>query len=157
LVPGAREIVLARDFRDMFCSIEAFNKKRGFLGFGRERFENDGEYVKKALAPGAEALGNSWRNRRSSCSMLRYEDLVLKPESSLCELFEFLEVDSSPSTVKSILRRAARMNPKSQKSHKTTSKAKDSLQRFRREMSPELLQLCNEAFGESLEVFGYDL
>ncbi len=157
LVPGAKEIFLARDFRDMFCSIDAFNKKRGFLGFGRERFENDEQYVKKALAPGAEALRDSWQRRRSSCSLVRYEDLVLEPESCLADVFEYLGVDASPSTVKGVLRRAAGMNPKSQKNHKTTSSAKDSLRRFRREMSPEMQECCNDAFGDCLKVFGYDI
>ncbi len=157
LVPGVKEIVLARDFRDMFCSIYAFNQKRGFLAFGRENYETDEEYVKDRLAPGIEALCHSWRRRRSSCSLVRYEDIVLQPESSLAGVFEYLGVDSSPSTVDDVLRQVARMNPKSQKHHKTTSKAKDSLRRFRREMSPELLELCNDAFGKNLKVFGYDV
>ena len=157
LVPGAREIFLARDFRDMFCSIDAFNKKRGFLGFGREKFANDEEYVKKALAPGAEALRDSWLRRRSSCSLVRYEDLVLEPESHLADVFEYLGVDGSPSTVKGVLRRAAGMNPKSQKNHKTTSSAKDSMRRFRREMPPGMQDFCNDAFGDCLKVFGYDI
>ena len=157
LVPGAREIFLARDFRDMFCSIDAFNKKRGFLGFGREKFANDEEYVKKALAPGAEALRDSWLRRRSFCSLVRYEDLVLEPESRLADVFEYLGVDASPSTVKGVLRRAAGMNPKSQKNHKTASSAKDSLRRFGREMPPEMQKCCNDAFGDCLKVFGYDI
>ena len=35
LYRGTREIFVIRDFRDMLCSIRAFNAKRGFLGFDR--------------------------------------------------------------------------------------------------------------------------
>ena len=47
LYPNAREIVLVRDFRDMLCSMLAFNAKRGIQGFGRQRADSDSEFVEE--------------------------------------------------------------------------------------------------------------
>ena len=45
MCPGAREIFLVRDPRDMIRSSLAFNDKRGRLAFGRQDVDTDLEYV----------------------------------------------------------------------------------------------------------------
>jgi len=157
LMPAAREIILVRDFRDMFCSIDAFNKKRGFLGFGREAFSSDEEYVSHALRKGAEALGEARRKRRASSCLVRYEDLVRNPEDALRNIFEYCELDASPSAIRGVMRRTGKTKPESQKVHQTTPDAHQSLERFRSDLSPHMLDLCNRVFREPLELFGYDV
>jgi len=157
LVPASREIILVRDFRDMFCSIDAFNKKRGFLGFGREAFSTDEDYISHALRKGAEALSDAWRKRRASACLVRYEDLVRNPEETLRNIFEYCDVDASPSGIRSVMRRVRRTKPESQKVHKTTPDARQSMQRFRSDLSPHMLDLCNRVFRDPLELFGYDV
>jgi hypothetical protein len=39
--------------------------------------------------------------------------------------------------------------------HRTTPSLMDSVGRWRRDLSPELLAICREAFGEALADFGY--
>ncbi len=157
LVPEAKEIVLTRDFRDMFCSIKAFNHKRGFLAFGRDKFASDEEYISNALSGGANALLQAWKKRRSRSLLVRYEDLVLEPESNLARIFKYLGVEGSPRTVRRTMEAASKTKPKSQKQHKTSPSAEDSLQRFRKELDPGLLKLCNRVFEEPLREFGYDM
>ena len=48
--PNAKELFLVRDFRDMFCSILSFNKKRGYPAFGREKYGTDEEFASWAEA-----------------------------------------------------------------------------------------------------------
>ncbi len=49
LYPQAKEIFLVRDFRDMVCSILAFDRKRGYPGFGRPEGKSDTDYVRDEL------------------------------------------------------------------------------------------------------------
>ena len=42
---GAKEVFLVRDLRDMYASIVAFNKKRGFADFHADRFEKEEDYI----------------------------------------------------------------------------------------------------------------
>src|SRR5262249_9776644 len=62
LYPEAREIILVRDFRDLLCSVLAFNEKRGYQAFGRERRESDADYVRTTLRRSAESLLKRWRS-----------------------------------------------------------------------------------------------
>ncbi len=157
LMPEAKEIILSRDFRDMFCSIKAFNKKRGFMAFGREKFNSDKEYISKALFDGARSLLQTWERRKSESLLVRYEDLICEPEVQLSRIYEYLEIDSSPKLIRKVIEKAGKTQPKSQKQHKTTNSTQDSLQRFRRELDPELLKLCNRVFEKPLKHFGYVL
>ena len=45
LYPRTREIFLVCDWRDVFCSILAFNNKRGMVTFGREIVNSDIDFA----------------------------------------------------------------------------------------------------------------
>ncbi len=155
LIPSSKEVILVRDFRDMLCSIRAFNAKRGYYAFGREKFSSDAEYIAKGLKNGTQKLLWAWEKRKKSACLIKYEDLVLSPESTLKGLFEFLGVDASPSTVQKVIKTANRIEYKRQKAHTTSKNQQSSIGRYHTELDPDLLELCNEAFSESLKGFGY--
>lgn len=155
LLPGAREIILVRDFRDVLCSIMAFNKKRGFLAFGRDQFDSDEEYVSGWLLGAAHSLLTCWENRKDDSLLLRYEDLIARPELTLTRVFEHLEIEASSRRVNQVLKAASKIQPKTQREHKTTASPRDSLERFRKELDPKLLALSNSLLREPLEAFGY--
>jgi len=157
LMPVYREIILVRDFRDMFCSIDAFNRKRGFLGFGRNDFQSDKDYIALWLKKGADALKDAWLKRRSFSCLVRYEDLVRKPEETLREIFEYCALDASPSTIRNNIKRVGDIRRESQEAHRTTPDARLSLERFRTDLSPDMLEFCNRVFREPMMVFGYDV
>ncbi|NES68139.1 MAG: sulfotransferase, partial [Okeania sp. SIO2D1] len=81
--PQAKEIVLVRDFRDICCSALAFNTKRGYMSFGRQRVDSDREYVKTTIKNTAANLLEIWRERKEEAHLVRYEDLILAPEQTL--------------------------------------------------------------------------
>jgi Sulfotransferase family len=155
LYPKAREIILVRDFRDMFCSIRSYNEKRGITGFQRGGGETDAEYIASRVSRFAEALLKRWRSREGHAKLLRYEDLILEPTRTLTELTEYLELESAPETIDEVLDRAARHEAATEV-HRTTPDAKSSIGRWQRELSPELVEVCAEVLDPLLGEFGYE-
>jgi hypothetical protein len=155
LYPQTREIILVRDFRDMFCSIRSYNEKRGIAGFQRRGGETDAEYIASRVKRFAEALLRRWRSREGVAKLIRYEDLILEPTRTLTELTEYLELESAPETIDEVLDRAARHEAATE-AHRTTPDAKSSIGRWRRELSPELVEVCAEALDPLLGEFGYE-
>ena len=84
LYPHAKEIFLVRDFRDMVLSILAFDRKRGFPGFGRPEGTTDEQYVRDGAArDGAQTCARAGSRARDGSHLVRYEDLVLRPLETL--------------------------------------------------------------------------
>ena len=156
LYPDAGEILLVRDFRDMACSILAFNEKRGFVAFGRENVGSDAEFIERNLRAGAHGLLKSWRQRQDRLQLLRYEDLVLEPETTLETLCEGLGLAADPGTIAGVLEGASRPDG-ALAGHRTARDPRASIERWRTELSPELVSACRTAFAEPLEAFGYAL
>jgi sulfotransferase family protein len=150
---GARELILVRDFRDMFCSIRAFNLKRGSPGFGRDLAESDAEYIRQIVAGFARALLKRWRDRRSDAHVVRYEDLVLSPGETLRDTLGYLGLDSSPDVVAETLHRAEYAEGAQQ--HQTASNPAASIGRWQHELSDELKAACEATLAPVLEEFGY--
>ncbi len=154
LYPRAKEIFLVRDFRDMALSIMAFDAKRGWAGFGRREGTTDEQYLQEVLRPAALSMANSWRTRGSSSHLVRYEDMVLQPRSTLSALLEYLELDASPDLVDSLLEQAS-METDQVRRHRTTRDPRESIGRWRRERDDLFREACNAAFADVLPEFGY--
>jgi Sulfotransferase family len=154
LYPKAKEIILVRDFRDMFCSIRAFMAKRGQSGFGWDRTESEAEYIRSTMTGFARGLLSRWRHQEHSAHLLRYEDLVLQPAETLKTLTEYLDVDSSPETIEHVLRHASRDQPLN-KDHQTAPDVRSSVGRWRTDLSTELIEICDETLTPLLAEFGY--
>jgi hypothetical protein len=153
LYPEAREIVLIRDLRDMACSIVAFTKKRADAYFYRE-LGNDEKAIIGAMKKDAKSLLDLWQRRAQTAYLLRYEDLIRRPEESLRGVLEYLGVDSAG--IPNMLKQAAVKLPDLQRQHQTSQNPQDSIGRWRRDLSPAMQDLCRDAFGELLTAFGYD-
>ncbi|MGH2978372.1 MAG: sulfotransferase family protein [Solirubrobacterales bacterium] len=154
LYPDGRELFLVRDFRDMLCSVLAFNQKRGATGFGRAQAGSDIEYVEQ-LGGWAASLARAWERRRDRAHLVRYEDLVQDPERALADLLEHVGVDSSAATIQGILDRLTEDVPELRE-HATSASAQGSVGRWRTDLDPELSDACEQAFGPALELFGYE-
>jgi hypothetical protein len=152
LYPGAREIVLVRDFRDMVSSMFAYNEKRGFQGFRRDRAASDEEYVAENVGPSVAALAAAWRSRAKSAHLLRYEDLVLAPEETVAALLEYLGLDPSPGTVDAML---ASIGTADTEGHRTVADPRATIGRWRTDLAPQLQRVCADVLGPALESFGY--
>ncbi|MDJ0557167.1 MAG: sulfotransferase [Microcoleaceae cyanobacterium MO_207.B10] len=156
LYPQAKEIILVRDFRDMACSVAAFNSKRGYIDFGRQRFKSDREYIQKGVKSAAFHILKLWQERKQQAHLVRYEDLILAPEETLSSIFEYLHLDNSNSTISKILEIASQ-DTKQLKRHRTSATPQESVGRWRHDLEPSLQALCTEVCQEALQEFGYSL
>lgn len=154
LFPATQEVILVRDFRDMACSILAYNKKTEVTSFGRERVDSDLEFLGE-LRAAADNLLRLYESRGDSAYLLRYEDLILEPELTLIELFDFLGVSSSKETVGSVLERASR-ETEAMTGHRTSEDPRQSVGRWRRDLDRDLQEECVDIFDEVLVKFGYE-
>lgn len=153
LYPRAREIFLVRDFRDTFCSILAFNRKRGVMTFGRETVDSDEAYAYWLKARILE-LQRNWEARADRALLVRYEDLICWPETEIARILRYLGLDATPAAGRTLLESASAPDAEIQR-HRTTSDEKQSIGRWRRDLSPDLQTVVNDVFRDSLRTFGY--
>jgi hypothetical protein len=155
MYPRAREVILVRDFRDMLCSVIAFNRKRGWDAFGRSEGGDDAAYVRGPLRQSALALVKRLEGGETGPRLVRYEDLVLDPEPALSELFADLGLDHDPALVSETVERAEEATA-AMHHHRTTSDPAASIGRWREDLPAEIAEVCNEELGPLLTKFGYE-
>lgn len=155
IYPGAKEVFLVRDFRDMICSILAFDEKRGFSGFGRREGEAPEAYIRR-MGNAALSFHHEWELRKDYSYLVRYEDLILEPAVTLKGLSDFLGLESSARTIETVLEEAERES-NSYKAHRTSGSVRTSMGRWKRELDPELQKIIRDVFEVALEGFGYSL
>jgi hypothetical protein len=150
LYPDAREVILVRDLRDVVCSIFATTEKRGLQALPADR----GRHIAEQLKGRVEASVGALAARREQAHLVRYEDLMLRPEETLAALLAYLDVDSSNKALAGMLALASKHLPAMDK-HRTTPDPVASIGRWKRDLSPELQRVCEEALGPALQAFGY--
>jgi len=153
LYPAAKEIILVRDFRDMICSILAYNEKRQSLTFGREGVDSDEEFVAWIRDVAVEMLGY-YRRRSPGAHLVRYEDLIVQPEATLTEVLDWLGVPSDSVVTSTTLASASRETP-NMAGHRTAGDAERSVGRWSRDLPPSLRARSNELLENVLAGFGY--
>ena len=155
LFPGTREIFLVRDFRDVACSMFAFGDKRSRRWYPHSGALTQEECIRHPLRKEAEGLLESWQARADQAFLIRYEDLVLRPGQALQGLFEYLGIDSGPETVAGVIDSGAGLDGELQDFHRTSPSARDSVGRWRRDLDPDLMRVCDQELHDVLEAFGY--
>ena len=140
------QITVVRDPRDQWLSILAFDERRGNYGFGRLAGEAVPEYRQRMLGLFRERLeyaaGLLEANERG---VYRYEDLVLRTARVADDLSDLLGV---PLKARRITRR---------RDHITSPGGpKDSVGRWRREMSGDERRFFADHLGPLLERVGYE-
>jgi Sulfotransferase family len=152
IYPGAREILLVRDFRDYLCSTRSW-------GHGwrqtRAQYSSEEEWIKESVASQVRAL-LACRRERPEALLVRYEDLVTRTEETLESILAHLGVDSSPTAASSVIDRAlANSDEAISRGNQTSGSPTESIGRWRRELDPPLVRACEEAFGPALAELGY--
>jgi hypothetical protein len=156
LYDEARRVFLVRDLRDLLASRLAFTRRTGKAQFGFDRAASPEEYVHGPMRTEADDVVESWLAQRQRSFLLRYEDLMLRPEETLRELLEHLGLDSGVDAVTGTLERARALAPDQQAGHKTSADEAASIGRWRSDLTPELQAACAEVFGPALAEFGYE-
>lgn len=155
LYPGAREVILVRDFRDMVASMFAYNEKRGREGFHRDRFEDDAQYVVQEIKGGVTALAAAWAARRDRAHLVRYEDLVLRPEETIAALLEYLGLEGGDHA--SAMAEALFAREPETEWHRTTPDPRASIGRWKDDLGENARRACERALAPELQAFGYTL
>ncbi len=181
LYPGAREVFVLRDFRDMVCSMFAFNKMRGYVGVGPLDAVDEADFIRK-LRPSIEQLLDSYDERKDRSILMKYEDLILQPEETLPGVLAYIGVKNDAKTVRRMLK-AANSVPTKQRAknvlsylvpkrmqqrwpglftrltpHKTSGNNPiKSINRWQTDLSPELQDVTHETLGDLLARAGYDI
>ena len=156
LYPGARELILVRDFRDLVASIIAMNVKLGYQGFGRARVDSDSEFIERQMGGLATAFVRTWRERSDRAHLVRYEDLVLDRSGTLSGILDYLEIDSTPASIAAMSESLDERVPEME-GHGTSAGPEASIGRWREDLSPDLQELCHAVFAPALEAFGYSV
>jgi Sulfotransferase family len=133
----------------------SYNEKRGRPGFRRDEAASDSEYVLTRVGPRVVAIADAWRRRAEQAHLLRYEDLVLRPEETVRALVAHLGLDASDAAVRPMLASLADRDSGSE-GHRTVTDPAESIGRWRRDLSREVIEACGAALGPSLEAFGYE-
>jgi sulfotransferase family protein len=154
IYPGAREIFLVRDFRDVLASIVAYNQKRGYDLFNRDEFSDEAEFVSR-LRSDAEAMQEAYVARKDQALLLRYEDLISDERGTVTRILDYLGVDSGEATVEGMLQTASEARLNGQEAHRTSATAAESIGRWTRDLDPSFQIACDTAFEEVHAVFGY--
>lgn len=134
---------LVRDIRDVMASL----KKTGWL--------TDGDsYVPRFWCSSNLYLHGLYRNRRQEYYFLRYEDWVQAPARYLREICRFLGVSFQP-TMLDHRQRHPRYHDNPIHAKLLQPISTDSIGRYCRELTPDLIQLYERQAEEAMEVFGY--
>jgi hypothetical protein len=154
--PRAREVILVRDFRDRLSSVFAWNERHGDHGFGHDAEMSKRRYLTERVLVDAHDLLERWQRQSERAHLLRYEDLVVEPHATLAALFDYLDIDSDPVTVDTVLEMAAQPSELSD-SHRTVDDPIQTIGRWRRDLPPELAQEASDILAPVLGAFGYPL
>jgi sulfotransferase family protein len=155
LYPGAREVIMVRDFRDVAASMLAFGTRTGPIrtSFGRHSDKSDADFIRR-LGRNVSGLDPYRQRRGESAFVLRYEDLVRRPEQVIPALLRHLDLDTSAEIVTAV-HDAFLARSETTDAHRTTAGLEASIGRWERDFDAGLRSVCQEAFGPALEAFGY--
>jgi hypothetical protein len=164
LYPGAREVFLVRDFRDVACSALGADERRGYAGFGRQPGTSEEEYVRDVVRRMATDMRRSWEARGAGAHLVRYEDMAHRPHETLASLLSYLEVDNSPETVDRLVELGARdvtdlpgatFDPELVARHRAAGSPASSIGRWQAR-DAAFREVLDHALGDALTAFGYE-
>jgi hypothetical protein len=150
LYPGARELFLVRDFRDMAASLIALSEKRGVRIYSWPRDKSAPDYVRDELRASALNFTRAWQERRGRAHLVRYEDLITDPEPTLTGMLDYLGVYAFRSTIERLIDAE-----KEQLSRLASEDAAASIGRWREESDDSLRAALEKSFVDVLPQFGY--
>lgn len=149
-VPGqlpSKVIHLVRDPRDVWLSVSSFNKKRGFLAFGRKKDQQEEDFLDEFLQSQRERLEPLCGQQDSEHQLLvRYEDMISDSKSVADRLGSWLGLQLDPAAL-------------SQRDEQHVTSGKDpkaSLGRWKRELPRDLSKRFRNELGALLSGLGYE-
>ena len=150
-LPAVELIVLLRDPRDTYLSIEAFNAKRGegVRPIGRSSGDSDERFRARFIATQRDRLQWIAGLGRDDGLVVRYADLVTKTSAVAELLHERLSID--------VDHEAASADNAMRLAHATSESPAASVGRWRAELTAELKRLFKRELGDELHALGFPL
>ncbi len=148
-LPPVRVIVLLRDPRDSWVSINAFNEARGSGALGRDRAGSREEHLENLIRRQRERL--RWiaeLEEKGDIPIVRYEDLVLDLAGTARRIGSWLGVEIDPEAT--VGGEAFHVE------HMTAATPEQSVGRWRSEMEPELVERFSRELGPELRALDFE-
>ena len=144
-----RELLLIRDPRDVFLSAASFNRKTGRLRFGQEQAPSPAAFATRVCRDMRPLLQDFLQVRSGEGPIgIRYEDLVLDRAAVLGRIYARLGLSMPQEGPGRVGRHLLQ--------HATSRSPADSVERWRREMAPELREVFRAELADLLSGAGYD-
>ncbi len=151
LYAEAKEVILIRDFRDMFCSTLAFNQRRGTEDFGMDGARTQQEFL-DVTRERVMGLVSSVRSRGDDVFIMKYEDLMESPVATVSSALEYVGIAGDVALVEQILIEARALD---RDVHRTSASVTSSIGRWQQDLPRAFRKSCDQAFAEALDAFGY--
>lgn len=151
IFPKTREIIIVRDFRDVFISIKLFNAKRGSDDFNRDKFVSDRDYFMH-LGELFSSIVNRFNEKTPLQTIVRYEDLMQNQDETLLKIFKWLNVDADYGP--QILDRTLQDEMEAHRTHKSD---RASREHWRKYEDSELIAEVSGHFSNALRNAGYNI
>jgi hypothetical protein len=143
-----RWIDLVRDPRETWCSVLAFDAKRGYFGFGRREGQTEEEYLPSFLSAVRRRLDEMTSGRLPAPTItVRYEDLVTKLSDEADRLGAWLGTGLEAD--------ADLVGTSGLGHHRTTDSADDSIGRWRTELPADVSRHIEAELAPYLDRYGY--
>jgi hypothetical protein len=144
-----KSILLVRDPRDIFLSITAFDRKRGFPGFDRRATDDDWSFAKRFVDDCRVPFQIIRKEEANSENiLLKYEVLALDLVNESRRLSQHLGVTFDVGIVEK--QRSEFLH------HMTSDTPRGSVERWRRELPPQFNEFFVSKLHEELRHFGYE-
>jgi hypothetical protein len=150
-LPPLYVFVLLRDPRDTYASMAAFDRRRGAVGFGRQRTGDELEFRNRFIERQRERLrwiAGLLDHGAERVTVVRYEDLVGDLDTVAARLQSRLGVALDPAAVLAD-RQMLRL-------HVTAESPRESVGRWRRELDPQLADQIGRELLSELRLVGLE-
>jgi hypothetical protein len=148
----AKEVILVRDPRDIFCSAASFNRRRGTLGFGAENHQTDADWF-RAIRHAFVQMALCHK-RREHALIVRYEDMIFDQRGTILKILHFLDIQDDNGTITAMEARVSNLEPEFV-NHMTSPTPQDSVARWRLHKNPDIFQAADEDYLKAMRTFGY--
>ncbi len=148
-LPPVKVVVLLRDPRDSWVSINAFNEARGSGALGRDRAGSREEHLENVIRRQRERL--RWiagLEESGDVPVVRYEELALDLRGTAKRLGDWLGVEIDPD--------AGVGGESFHMEHMTSANPEQSVGRWRTEMEPEVVERFSRELGPELRALDFE-
>lgn len=143
--PDTRQIIVIRDVRDYTCSYLSF--------FGLEPYSSKQEMITEKICPTIWRLYECVKVFQDRSLIICYEELVKNPNTVLQKIFNYLEIKTSARQIQ-IMHDLIKSDKKDvEDMHVTAKSVNKSIGRWKKELSPDLINLLEDQVKEPMNFF----